>query len=90
VIPGRLPELADRAAYERLRREAREWQRRAASVDGEWRDVEPLLSRAEEAAAAGDFERAAALAEFALFQAEMGYRQMKAQERVTNPPYLYD
>ena len=89
VIPRQLPSVADRDAYERMLGEAREWQRRAAALDGEWRDVEPLIQRAQQAAAERDFAHAVELAESARFQAEMGYRQMKAQEHVGNPPYLY-
>ena len=89
VIPRQLPAVPDRNAYERLLQEAREWQRRAAAVDGEWRDVEPLIQRAQQAAAAGNFAYAVELVESARFQAEMGFRQMKAQEQVGNPPFLY-
>ena len=89
VIPKRLPAVADEAAYQRMLKEAREWQRKAASVDGEWRDVQSLLEQAEQAAAKGDFRRAIELAESARFQSEMGYRQMRTQERVVNPPFLY-
>ena len=89
VIPKKLPAVADEAAYGRMLKEAREWQRKAASVDGEWRDVQSLLDRAEQAAASGDFRHAIELAESARFQSEMGYRQMRTQERVVNPPFLY-
>jgi hypothetical protein len=66
-----------------------EWRRKAASVDGEWRDVGILIEKAEAAAAAGDYARAIDLAEQARFQAEMGYRQMEAQKAVKNPQFLY-
>ena len=89
VIPRRLPAQASEREYRKLLDEAREWQQKAASVDGEWRDVEPLLQQAEQAAAAGDYRRAIDRAENARFQAEMGYRQMRTQERVVNPPFLY-
>lgn len=89
VIPKALPATEDQAAYRAMLTEARQWQRQAASVDGEWRDVDALLQQAQQAAEAGDFARAIELAEFARFQAEMGYRQMRAQEQVENPRFLY-
>ena len=89
VIPKKLPAVADEAGYRQMLKVAREWQRKAQSVDGEWRDVQLLLERAEQEAAAGDYRKAVELAEAARFQAEMGYRQMRAQEKVDNPPFLY-
>ena len=89
VIPKELPPVADAATYRQMLSSARKWQRKAQSVNGEWRDVESLLDQAERAASAGDYRNAIELAEFARFQAEMGYRQMRAQEIVDNPPFLY-
>ncbi len=89
VIPKKLPAISSEAEYGRMLKAAREWQRKAATVDGEWRDVQSLLVRAEQAAVTGDFRRAIELAEAARFQSEMGYRQMQTQERVVNPPFLY-
>ena len=89
VIPKELPPVADEAAYLQMLKAAREWQRQAHSVNGEWRDVQSLLDQAEQAALAGDYRYAIELAESARFQAEMGYRQMRAQEKVDNPPFLY-
>ncbi len=89
IIPRVLPAVADQRSYHRMMETTLEWRRKAASVDGEWREVGPLIFKAEQAAAAGDYARAIDLAELARFQAEMGYRQMQAQEDVTNPPFLY-
>lgn len=83
------PEVADQRNAERLLAQARDWQRKAASVDGEWRDVQTFIEQAEQAISRGEYARAIALAEQARFQAEMGYRQMKSQETVDNPPYLH-
>lgn len=89
VIPRELPQVADQRNYHRMMESAWEWRRKAASVDGEWRDVGILIEKAEAAAAAGDYARAIDLAEQARFQAEMGYRQMEAQKTVKNPQFLY-
>ena len=89
VIPRELPVVTDQRAYHRMMEAALEWRRKAAEVDGEWRDVGPLIDQAERVARSGDYTRAIELAERARFQAEMGYRQMKAQQDVTNPAFLY-
>jgi len=89
--PSRAPPAAvsQQQDYERKATEARQWQRRAAAVDGEWRDVDSLLRQAQDHAARGRYRRAFELAEMARFQAEMGYRQMQGQSTVHNPDYLY-
>ncbi len=89
IIPRELPAVADQRSYHQMMESALEWRRKAASVDGEWREVGPLMAKAEQAAAAGDYARAIDLAEMARFQAEMGYRQMQAQEDIMNPSFLY-
>jgi hypothetical protein len=89
VIPKKLPPMADETAYRQMLLSAQKWQRKAQSVNGEWRDVGALLDQSERAAEAGDYRGAIGFAESARFQAEMGYRQMRAQEDVENPTYLY-
>lgn len=89
VIPREMPSIADQQAYLDMLRSAREWQRKAASVDSEWRDVDSLLEQAAEAAGAGNYAQAIERAEQARFQAEMGYRQADVQQEVTHPPFLY-
>jgi hypothetical protein len=69
--------------------EAKLWQARAASVDGEWRDVQALIDAAEAALEKRDYATALEHAESARFQSEMGFRQMRAQEQVVNPLFLY-
>ncbi len=83
------PEVKDQRIAEQSLVDAREWQRKAASVGGEWRDVHVFIEQAEQAAARGAYQMAIDQARQARFQAEMGYRQMKAQEQVSNPPFLY-
>ena len=84
-----LPVAADPGSALDMIREAKEWQAEAAAVGGEWRDVQPLIEQAERAAAQGNYAKAIERAEFARFQAEMGFRQMRAQEQVVNPSFLY-
>jgi len=55
-------------------------QEKAVSVDGEWRDVEKLIKKAELAAEKGDIGTAVKLAEQARFESEMSYRQALAQK----------
>jgi hypothetical protein len=89
IIPLEVPAVKDHRSYLRMMESALEWRQKAASVDGEWRDVGRLIGEAERAAAIGDYARAIDLAERARFQAEMGYRQMKAQEDIENPAFLH-
>jgi ABC-type glycerol-3-phosphate transport system substrate-binding protein len=78
----------ERAVYRRLYAAARQWQQQAAAVDGEWRDIAILLEQAQQAATAGEYQRAIELAEYARFQGEMGYRQMREQQQIVHPPFL--
>ncbi|HHB11755.1 MAG TPA: SoxXA-binding protein [Chromatiales bacterium] len=67
--------------------------KKAASVDGEWRDIrwkkskKKYLPKAIEAAKAGDYEKALKLLKIAEFQAEMGYKQAMAEKDAG--PHLY-
>ncbi len=70
----------DKSTYMKAFAEAKMWQKKAASVGGEWRDVGKFLQQAEAAAQKGDFETAVKLAETARFQAEMGYKQALEQK----------
>ena len=59
---------------------------KAAAVGGEWRDIrwkkskKKYLPSAQQAAAAGDYEKALKLLEIAKFQAEAGYKQAMEQK----------
>ncbi len=83
------PQLGRQQHAQRLLAQAMEWQRKAASVGGEWRDVQPLIDQAGEAMHQGEYVLAAELAEQALFQAKSGYEQMESQKAVANPAYLF-
>jgi hypothetical protein len=66
---------------------------KAASVEGEWRDIrwkkskKKYLPKAIEAAKAGDYEKALKLLKIAEFQANMGYKQAMAEKNAG--PWLY-
>ncbi len=66
---------------------------KAASMEGEWRDIrwkkskKRYLPKAIEAAKAGDYEKALKLLSIAEFQAEMGYKQAMAEKNAG--PHLY-
>jgi hypothetical protein len=69
--------------------EAAETERnKAASVDGEWRDVGEIIKQAKAAADEGDFANAEKLANKARSQSEMGYQQAIEQASVAKPGYL--
>lgn len=53
---------------------------KAAEVDGEWRDVDKLLQKAELAAEKGDLGTAIKLANTAQFQSDTGYKQAVSQK----------
>lgn len=65
-------------------------QKAAASVGGEWRDTGKIIKAAEEAAAAGDTEKAIELANKAKTQGELGKAQAMTEQGVGNPKYLYN
>jgi hypothetical protein len=68
--------------------DAKAAQKKAASVDGEWRDVDKFIKSAEAAAKEGDHEMAIALANKARDHGELGYAQAVEQTDVKMPAYL--
>jgi hypothetical protein len=63
--------------------------KQAASVGGEWRDVEKFLKESQEAATAGDLEKAMKLVAKAKAHAEVGHKQAMAQQgKDLTPAYL--
>ena len=76
------------ASFDAAVAEAKAAIKKAESVGGEWRDTGKFLKEAEEAAAAGDMDKAMKLVSKAKFQAEMGYDQAMAERNVGNPSYL--
>ncbi|WP_456379484.1 hypothetical protein [Thiolapillus sp.] len=74
------------AQYEVALKNAQAAVEKAASVDGEWRDIrwkkskKQYLPSAIKAAEAGDYKKALELLEIATFQAEAGYKQAIEQK----------
>ena len=58
---------------------AKEAQKQAASVDGEWRDTGKMIKKAEKLLKDGDADKAAKLAEAAEAQGMLGYMQATSQ-----------
>ncbi len=85
--------MTPKAQYEAALARTQEWVDKAASVDGEWRDIrwkkskKKYLPKAIEAAKAGDYEKALKLLSIAEFQARMGYEQAMAEKDAG--PHLY-
>jgi hypothetical protein len=77
-----------KADYEKALAEAKTAQKKAASVDGEWRDVGKLIKDGEAAAAKGDYATAIKHLSMAKFQGYEGYAQAIGQKSAGNPPYL--
>lgn len=71
---------AGKAEYEKALSAAKDAQKKAASVGGEWRDTGKMLTTAEEAAAKGDYAGATKMANKAMKQAESGYSQAMGQK----------
>lgn len=63
-------------------------QKKAGSVGGEWRDVEPLIQLARKQGEAGKTQIAIKLANEAKAQAELGVQQAESQKTIPVPPYL--
>lgn len=62
--------------------------KKAASVEGEWRDVRKMISQARVAIWKDNLELAMELARKAQEQAELGYAQAVRQAEVSMPSYL--
>ncbi len=77
--PAAEPELSGAAA--KAIEEARAAVKKAASVNGLWRDTEDLIKQAEAAVAQGNEETAVKLANKAKKQAELGYQQAMDEQQ---------
>ncbi len=63
-------------------------QKKAASVNGEWRDTGKFIKNAEKAAKAGDFDKAVRLANKAANEGRLGYEQAVSQSKLQIPSYF--
>ena len=78
----------DAAAFDDTMKAARAAQKAANSVGGEWRDTGKMIKQAEEAAKAGDYDKAMKLADHARRQGELGNKQALAEKDAGLPSYL--
>ncbi len=62
--------------------------KKAASVNGEWRDTGKFIKNAKKAAEAGDYAKAVRLAKKAENEGNLGYQQAVSQSELKIPPYL--
>ena len=62
--------------------------KKAASVDGLWRDTDKLLKQAQEALQNKQFEQSMELASKARKEAQLGYQQSVSQKELKLPNYL--
>lgn len=63
-------------------------QKKAASVEGEWRDTGKIIKKAKLAQKKGDFDEAVKLANKAARQGKHGYEQATAQATLRLPSYF--
>ena len=68
--------------------QAEKSRKRAASVEGEWRDTGKIIKQAQAALKKGEYDEAMKLAKKAKMQGEMGYQQAVSQKDVRVPAYV--
>lgn len=78
----------DAAAASEAIAKAEAARKKAASVNGEWRDTGKFIKQAEKAAAAGDYAKAVKLANKAETEGRLGYEQQVSQSELRIPSYL--
>ena len=78
----------DKAALDKAIADAEAARKKAASVDGEWRDIGKMIKQAEEAGAAGDFAKGIELANEAQKQGELGYAQAMHEKGAGFPDFM--
>ena len=78
----------DNSAAEAAIAAAESARKKAASIDGEWRDTGKMIKKAKAALKAGDSAKAIKLANKAEKQGKLGYEQAQAQQTLKMPSYL--
>lgn len=79
---------ADAAAASEAIARAEAAQKKADSVNGEWRDTGKFIKNAKKAAEAGDYAKAVRLANKAESEGNLGYQQAVSQSELKIPSYL--
>ena len=91
MLTATLPAVAmdtARMAVEARLAAAEQARAKADAAGGEWRDTGKLLKQAQAALAAGDHQKALALAEVVEFQGEQGYQQTLGQQNLSFPDIM--
>ncbi|MEA3303523.1 MAG: SoxXA-binding protein [Pseudomonadota bacterium] len=78
----------DNAAAESAIAAAESARKKAASIDGEWRDTGKMIKKAQAALKKGDSAKAIKLAKKAEKQGKLGYEQAQSQQTLKMPSYL--
>lgn len=78
----------DAAAAEKAIAAAQAAQKKADSVDGEWRDTGKLIKQAQAALKAGEHDKAIKLAKQAEQQGKSGYEQAVSQKELRMPSFF--
>lgn len=86
VLADNMQATAEAAAEAIAKAEAA--RKKAASVNGEWRDTGKFIKQAEAAAKAGDYSKAIKLANKAEVEGQLGYEQQVSQSELKIPSYL--
>ena len=79
---------AEKANYEKTLAAAKAAQKKAASVNGEWRDVGSFIKDGEKAAESGDYKTALKMVKRARVQSELGYEQAMEQKNAKLEDYI--
>ena len=79
----------DAAQFKQAIEKAEAAQKKAASVNGEWRDTGKIIKKAKAAAKKGDYTSAIKMANTAFRQGELGYQQAVEQQNADFPSYMF-
>jgi len=87
-IASSIVSAADNTQAQNAIAAAEKAQKKAASVDGEWRDTGKIIKKARAAQSESKYDQAVKLANKAARQGDLGYEQAYAQRELHMPSYL--
>jgi hypothetical protein len=88
LVAGTAQAGDEAAQFKQAIEKAEASKKKAASVNGEWRDTGKLIKKAQAAAKKGDYANAINLANTAYRQGELGYQQAVEQKDAGFPSYM--
>jgi chitodextrinase len=88
LVAGTAQAGDEAAQFKQTIEKAEASKKKAASVNGEWRDTGKLIKKAQAAAKKGDYANAINLANTAYRQGELGYQQAVEQKDAGFPSYM--